>query len=319
MTRIQTGRKGLIGMAIGIFCLCAGAGDVQASTVNNQLIIINKKSNMLAYYNLGSLVRVFPVATGREVQIEGEDPSKASYTPEGTFQIVVKERNRPYYKAGIPGGDPSNPLGDRWMGLNPYHSHGDIYGIHGNSNEDSIGKHVTHGCVRMHNEDIHWLFDKIKINTPVVITTTNQSFNEIAYHNGYPVNVEKVNANVGLTENTFLYTQPYADSKTAWVLAPQKVKVFEKMGNWYGIHSVYGDLWLNGEHTMVGDPEQKTEEIHLDKNTQFYASPFPKTGALGSLAPQTVTSFEECNGWYHIQTYKGTAWIRKEEQAKQRG
>src|SRR5574342_523827 len=79
-----------------------GQADAASSS---QLIIINKKTNTLAFYNAGKLVKTFSVATGRSRDL----------TPEGTFRIVNKIKNRPYYTGNIPGGDPRNPLGDRWM------------------------------------------------------------------------------------------------------------------------------------------------------------------------------------------------------------
>jgi lipoprotein-anchoring transpeptidase ErfK/SrfK len=46
---------------------------------------------------------------------------------------------------------------------------GDGYGIHGTNDPSSIGRSVSHGCVRMRNEDIERLFDMVKLGTPVFI------------------------------------------------------------------------------------------------------------------------------------------------------
>jgi len=126
-----------------------------------QFILIDKSTNKLYFYEKGKLIKSFPVATGK----------KPSYTPEGLFTIHEKIKNRPYYKEKIKGGDPKNPLGDRWLGLevtvNGKTSY--AYGIHGNNNEKSIGKYVSAGCIRMHNKDVRWLFDQIETSTPVHI------------------------------------------------------------------------------------------------------------------------------------------------------
>jgi lipoprotein-anchoring transpeptidase ErfK/SrfK len=128
-----------------------------------QFILIDKSTNKLYFYEEGELVKSFPVATGK----------KPSYTPEGLFTIHEKIKNRPYYKEKIKGGDPKNPLGDRWLGLkvtvNGKTSY--AYGIHGNNNEKSIGKYVSAGCIRMHNKDVRWLYEQIKTSTPVYIAT----------------------------------------------------------------------------------------------------------------------------------------------------
>lgn len=151
-------------------------GDVKAAT-SQQLIIINKKTNQLAYYHKGRMVKIFMVGTGR----------MPSYTPEGKFKVVNKIKNRPYYKEKIPGGSPKNPLGTRWLGINARGTWGTTYAIHGNNNPSSIGKYVSAGCVRMYNDQVSWLFNTVSINTPVVITTSNLSFNAIADRNGFQV------------------------------------------------------------------------------------------------------------------------------------
>lgn len=130
-------------------------------TKYEQFIKIDKSANMLYFYEKGELIKSFSVATGK----------KPSYTPEGLFTIHEKIKNRPYYKEKIKGGDPKNPLGDRWLGLevtlNGKTSF--AYGIHGNNNEKSIGKYVSAGCIRMHNKEVRWLYDQIKTSTPVLI------------------------------------------------------------------------------------------------------------------------------------------------------
>ncbi|WP_238652408.1 L,D-transpeptidase family protein [Paenibacillus piscarius] len=159
-----------------VMLLTAGfAGSAAAASASSDLIIVNKKTNKLAYYSDGKLVKTFPVGTGKT----------KSLTPEGSFKIVVKIKNRPYYKEKIPGGDPANPLGDRWLGLEVNGTYGTTYAIHGNNNESSIGKYVSAGCIRMHNDDIHWLYPKIAKNTRVIITTSGLDMASIAEKNGY--------------------------------------------------------------------------------------------------------------------------------------
>jgi hypothetical protein len=46
---------------------------------------------------------------------------------------------------------------------------GDGYGIHGTNAPESIGRSVSHGCVRLRNEDIEKLYDMVPIGTPVYI------------------------------------------------------------------------------------------------------------------------------------------------------
>jgi len=164
----------LLALFVGSFSF---AGAAQAAESTGQLIIINKKTNQLAFFDNGKLNATFSVATGKTNDL----------TPEGKFKIVNKIKNRPYYKDNIPGGDPKNPLGDRWLGLEVGSTYGTTYAIHGNSNENSIGKYVSAGCIRMHNEEIRGLFEKVDKGTYAVITTSSLSFEQIAANNGYSV------------------------------------------------------------------------------------------------------------------------------------
>lgn len=147
-----------------------------------KLIIINKATNRLAYFENGLFIKQFKVGTGRS----------KSYTPEGTFKIVNKIKNRPYYKEHIPGGDPRNPLGNRWLGLNARGTWGTTYAIHGNNNPASIGGYVSSGCIRMYDNEVEWLFNQVPIGTTVIITSSGKSFNSIATAFGYQVKGSQV-------------------------------------------------------------------------------------------------------------------------------
>ena len=151
----------------------AGTAPV-SNAASKHMIIVNTKKNTLNYYVNYTLVKKFRCATGKA----------STPTPQRKTTIVNKIKNRPYYKTGIPGGDPRNRLGKTWMGLNIDGTQGSTYGIHGNNNEKSIGKNVSHGCIRMHNSEVEWLFDQVPLGTVVLIKNTSNSDNYIAnYYN----------------------------------------------------------------------------------------------------------------------------------------
>ncbi|WP_110031789.1 L,D-transpeptidase [Hoeflea marina] len=64
----------------------------------------------------------------------------------------------------IPGGSRHNPMGAAAMTLS-----GGEYAIHGTNKPKSIGGRVSYGCIRMYNEDITELFDKVSVGTPVIV------------------------------------------------------------------------------------------------------------------------------------------------------
>ena len=64
----------------------------------------------------------------------------------------------------IPGGSPRNPMGAAAMGL----SRGN-YAIHGTNDPGSVGRFVSHGCIRMYNEDVLDLYRRAPLGTQVFV------------------------------------------------------------------------------------------------------------------------------------------------------
>lgn len=182
----------------------------------NQLIIINKSTNELAFYDSGELVSTFSVGTGKTDTL----------TPEGHFKIVNRLKNVPYYKHNIPGGDPRNPLGDRWLGLNARGTSGMTYGIHGNNNSNSIGQYVSAGCIRMHNDEVRWLFDRVKVGAEVVILKSSNSFSEIAAK--YGIVDEKI-VPIYINEELIDFEENAVLDRNKRVIAPMR-RIFESLG-----------------------------------------------------------------------------------------
>ena len=156
-----------------VFCtnlINVNAQDKSTQLSKGQYLVINSKKNKLGYFKDGVLVKEFSVATGKS----------STPTPQGKFKIVNKIKNRPYYSGGIPGGSPNNPLGDRWLGLHVGATYGTTYAIHGNNNASSIGKHVSGGCIRMHNSEIRWLFEQINVGAYAIVDYSDKTFVQIA-------------------------------------------------------------------------------------------------------------------------------------------
>lgn len=90
-------------------------------------------------------------------------------TPEGVWRVKEKLVNPTFFppasypdKRIIAADDPKNPLGEHWIGLEGVEGAAvghDGYGIHGTIEPDSIGRAVSHGCVRMLNDDVAFVAD----------------------------------------------------------------------------------------------------------------------------------------------------------------
>lgn len=107
-------------------------------------ITVNRSAHVLTLFSDGKPIRYYPVAIGKML----------TPTPPGVYQIINKALN------------PGGPFGARWLGLN---IPGGGYGIHGTNNPASIGKNVSHGCIRMYNENVIELFNMVPIGTQVRI------------------------------------------------------------------------------------------------------------------------------------------------------
>ena len=123
-----------------------------------QKIVINLANCSLSLYEGNTKVNLYPIAVGKV----------STPTPVGYYSIRSKDINPTWIDPQdpefmIPAGE-ANPLGYRWMEFNGN------YGIHGTNRPDSIGHYVSNGCIRMHEEDVEALFEKVEIDTPVEIT-----------------------------------------------------------------------------------------------------------------------------------------------------
>ena len=105
-------------------------------------VITTQGGEVVKRYNNGSTVSLGGGVEGKEIVVNGN--------------IVIP----PY---GTTARRYMGVLGTRRLEL------GDGYGIHGTDHPESIGQSVSHGCVRMRNEDIERLYPMVAVGTPVYI------------------------------------------------------------------------------------------------------------------------------------------------------
>jgi L,D-transpeptidase ErfK/SrfK len=129
-------------------------------------ILINIPQRMLFHMQQGQAIRAYAVGLGRP-----DWP-----TPAGKFTVITKEENPVWdvpksiqeemrregkvVQQRVPP-CPENPLGKHWMGLSI-----PGYGIHGTIAPTSIYQFRTHGCIRLHPDDIADQFAAISTSTP---------------------------------------------------------------------------------------------------------------------------------------------------------
>nr|WP_232228502.1 L,D-transpeptidase [Lyngbya sp. PCC 8106] len=123
-------------------------------------LIIRLSDRRVYVYRQDQLLTSYPIAVGRD----------GWETPTGQYQVIQKIQEpaweHPFTGEIIPPG-PDNPLGMRWIG---FWTDGTNYiGFHGTPNEDTVGQAASHGCIRMLNQDVQLLFEKVMIGTPVIV------------------------------------------------------------------------------------------------------------------------------------------------------
>lgn len=287
-----------------LFVMMLIAPTVEAKDLE-QLIIINKATNELVFYDNGMLIKKYSVATGRE----------AGFTPEGKFKVIVKAENVPYYKLHIPGGAPNNPLGPRWIGLDVPGTWGYTYGIHGNSNESSIGTYASSGCVRMHNKEVKELYSNVKTESTVIITRSNKTFDEIAIENGYQVkNVKKEAKIITLIKKTVGYSNPSYNWTTEKWIEEGTYQLVATFGDWKEIKTNDNTYWLNTEDYVEGTLEKVDQYVKLNENQKVDSR--PNETNYYSFEPKNdyLHVTKKTPEWFYVTDENGySGWLKNEE------
>ena len=126
-------------------------------------LLVSRETYTLRLYKRLKLVKTYGIAVG-QAGLE---------TPAGLYEINDKQVN-PWWHvpnsawagslAGrvIPPG-PDDPIKARWMGFF------NGAGIHGTTEDWSIGHAASHGCIRMHIWDVEDLYDRVPLHTPIYV------------------------------------------------------------------------------------------------------------------------------------------------------
>lgn len=137
-----------------------------SATVNVQ-VTVDIKTEMVSVLADGKLVAVYPVTVGSqhtespvgEWKVRGFEKM-----PRFRYDVSMLEKGERSSDFKVLPSGPNSPVGVLWIALNKKG-----IGLHGTSEPDSIGRSVSHGCIRLANWDVARLARKLKIGVPVLI------------------------------------------------------------------------------------------------------------------------------------------------------
>jgi lipoprotein-anchoring transpeptidase ErfK/SrfK len=127
--------------------------------------VIIDTPNTYLYYVLGGGQAIrYGIGVGRDgftwsgVQSITKKAEWPDWTP--PTEMIARQPYLPRYMAGGPG----NPLGARAMYLG-----GTVYRIHGTNAPQTIGTHVSSGCIRLTNQDVSDLYARVSVGSKVIV------------------------------------------------------------------------------------------------------------------------------------------------------
>jgi lipoprotein-anchoring transpeptidase ErfK/SrfK len=127
-------------------------------------IIIDTPNTYLYYVLGGGRALRYGIGVGRDgftwsgVQSVSKKAEWPDWTPPP--EMIARQPYLPRHMAGGPG----NPLGARAMYLG-----GTVYRIHGTNAPETIGTHVSSGCIRLTNDDVSDLYSRVNVGTKVIV------------------------------------------------------------------------------------------------------------------------------------------------------
>jgi len=154
----------------------AAQAEAAQAQQSQRVLVLDRRRRQLVVLDDGLEVRRFSVGVGKP----------GWETPVGNFQVIELVVDPIWVHPATgneipPGGD--NPLGSRWIGF--YRdckarkgfngnanltTHGCVTaGFHGTPNRASVGRAVSHGCVRLLDEQAQDLFSLVQLGTPVTV------------------------------------------------------------------------------------------------------------------------------------------------------
>ena len=114
-------------------------------------------------------------------------------------EMIARQPYLPRHMAGGPG----NPLGARAMYLG-----GTIYRIHGTNAPETIGTHVSSGCLRLTNEDVSDLYSRVSVGTKVIVLPMRDRRADLGTTVRYDFQSSKSESGSGIRRGRFCISRP---------------------------------------------------------------------------------------------------------------
>ena len=139
--------------------------DVDSGYAPGTIVVRTHERRLYLIVEAGRAMR-YPVGVGRAGrQWAGTTTIDGKYRNPAWSPPNEVRRDKPGMPDVIPGGSPRNPMGVAAMTLA-----GGEYAIHGTNVPGSVGGFVSYGCIRMLNDDISDLYQRVPVGTTVTVT-----------------------------------------------------------------------------------------------------------------------------------------------------
>ncbi|TVP61250.1 MAG: L,D-transpeptidase [Nodularia sp. (in: Bacteria)] len=123
-------------------------------------VVVNLSDRRTYVYKRGEVIASYPIAVGKE----------GWETPTGSFRVTDMQHypiwQHPITGKVFPSGTDS-PLGERWIGF--WSDGRNEIGFHGTPDTHLLGEAISHGCLRMRNDDVRLLYEQVNIGTLVSV------------------------------------------------------------------------------------------------------------------------------------------------------
>jgi lipoprotein-anchoring transpeptidase ErfK/SrfK len=131
-------------------------------------VIIDTKNTFLYFVLNDAQAMRYGIGVGREGFTWSGEQSVARKAEWPDWHPPAEMVSRQPYLPRFMAGGPGNPLGARAMYLGETE-----YRIHGTNKPDTIGKRVSSGCIRLTNEDVVDLYERVKVGAKVIVLPAN--------------------------------------------------------------------------------------------------------------------------------------------------